>query len=123
TQSWETTRATADACYALLLQGTQWLTSDPQVTVQLGDKTIRSADMKGEAGSGYFKVQYPGAEVKPEMGAITLTVANESTSQRTNESTNQPSWGAVYWQYFEDLDKITAAATPLVVKKQLFIER
>ena len=36
---------------------------------------------------------------------------------------NQPSWGAVYWQYFENLDKITSAATPLVVKKQLFIEK
>ncbi len=34
-----------------------------------------------------------------------------------------PSWGAIYWQYFENLDKITSAATPLVVKKQLFIEK
>jgi len=123
TQSWLTTKATADACYALLLQGTQWLSSDPQVTVQLGDETIRSQDMKAEAGSGYFKVQYPGADIKPDLGNITLTVANESTSKRVNEPTNQPSWGAIYWQYFENLDKITSAATPLVVKKQLFIER
>jgi uncharacterized protein YfaS (alpha-2-macroglobulin family) len=37
------------------------------------------------------------------------------------------SWGAVYWQYFEDLDKIIPNAfgteTPLKLKKQLFIER
>ena len=25
TQNWRTTKATADACYALLLQGTDWL--------------------------------------------------------------------------------------------------
>ena len=32
-------------------------------------------------------------------------------------------WGAVYWQYFEDLDKITTfEETPLTLKKQLFKE-
>jgi hypothetical protein len=29
----------------------------------------------------------------------------------------------VYWQYFEDLDKITSSATPLSLTKKLFIER
>jgi uncharacterized protein YfaS (alpha-2-macroglobulin family) len=33
------------------------------------------------------------------------------------------SWGAVYWQYFEQLDKITPHETPLKLKKQLFIEK
>ena len=31
-------------------------------------------------------------------------------------------WGAVYWQYFEQLDQITPAETPLQLKKQLFVE-
>ena len=26
-------------------------------------------------------------------------------------------WGALYWQYFEDLDKITSAETPLNLRK------
>ena len=30
-------------------------------------------------------------------------------------------WGAAYWQYFEDLDKITFAETNLKLVKQLFI--
>ena len=37
--------------------------------------------------------------------------------------TVSPSWGAIYWQYFEDMDKITAAQTPLSVTKNLFIEK
>jgi hypothetical protein len=115
TKNWGTTKATADACYALLLQGTQWLSAEPQVNILVGDKTIRSAEMPQEAGSGYFKVKYAGSEVKPEMGNITLTVSNNVT--------NQPSWGAVYWQYFENMDKISAAATPLQVKKAFFIEK
>lgn len=113
TQSWPTTKATADACYALLLQGTQWLTSEPTVTIQLGDKTIRSTEQNQEKGTGYFKVNYGNGEIKPEMGNIKLMV---------DGSANDPSWGAVYWQYFEDLDKISSAATPLEVKKQLFIQ-
>jgi uncharacterized protein YfaS (alpha-2-macroglobulin family) len=115
TQNWPTTKATADACYALLLQGTQWLTTEPEVKIDLGGKTIGSGTVKTEAGTGYFKTRYAGQDVSPQMGNITLTV--------TSPAGNQPSWGAVYWQYFENLDKITSAATPLVVKKQLFVER
>ena len=33
------------------------------------------------------------------------------------------SWGAVHWQYFEDMDKITSANTSLSLSKQFFIER
>ena len=33
------------------------------------------------------------------------------------------SWGAVYWQYFEQLDKITSAETNLKLSKKLFIQK
>ena len=116
TQNWSTTKATADACYALLLQGTQWLENAPAVSIRVGDKVI-SPD-KTEAGTGYFKQAFAGQEVRPEMGNITLNVATASGSKN-----DAPSWGAVYWQYFENLDKITSAETPLALRKQLFIER
>jgi hypothetical protein len=121
TNNWGTTKATADACYALLLSGTDWLTSETKVVLQLGDKTIRSADQKQEAGSGYFKVKIGGKQVKPEMGNITLSVSGDNAALKTQNST-LPSWGTVYWQYFEDLDKISSAKTPLEIKKQLFIQ-
>ncbi len=115
TQNWKTTKATADACYALLLQGSDWLINEPVVTIDLGKEQIRSTEIKTEAGTGYFKKRFSGQEVQPEMGNIRVKV-----DQVKNEGV---SWGAVYWQYFEDLDKITPAATPLSLKKQLFIER
>ena len=31
-------------------------------------------------------------------------------------------WGALYWQYFEDLDKITSAETPLKLSKKLILK-
>ncbi|MCD6064291.1 MAG: alpha-2-macroglobulin, partial [Flavipsychrobacter sp.] len=114
TQNWHTTKATADACYALLLSGSNWLTSEPTVTIQLGNTTIRSTELNTQKGTGYFKTSWTGSDIKPDMGDVKLSVQDNSSST---------SWGAVYWQYFEDMDKISAAATPLTVKKQLFIER
>ena len=35
---------------------------------------------------------------------------------------NGIAWGAIYWQYFEDLDKITSAETPLKLNKKLFLK-
>lgn len=32
-------------------------------------------------------------------------------------------WGALYWQYFEDLDKITPHETPLKLNKKLFLQQ
>lgn len=113
-QNWHTTKATADACYALLLNGSEWLNNEPKVTVQLGNETIKSTEQKTQEGTGYFKTNFAGEKIQPNMGDIKVTVQDNAHST---------SWGAVYWQYFENMDKITSAATPLVVKKQLFIER
>lgn len=117
TQNWGTTKATAEACYALLLGGSNLLAEEKQVTIQLGDKAISSNNE--EAGTGYFKQRIDGKDVKPEMGNISVSVQplnNTAIQQFT-------SWGSVYWQYFEDLDKITPSATPLKLVKKLFIER
>lgn len=120
TTHWPTTKATADACYALLRTGTEWLTAEPQVTVTLGDRVVSSATQKTEAGSGYFKTRIPGADVTPQMGTIRVEVKNGPTGTPIPEGL--PTWGGVYWQYFEDYDKITAAQTPLQIRKQLWIE-
>jgi uncharacterized protein YfaS (alpha-2-macroglobulin family) len=126
TNNWQTTKATAEACYALLLQGTApiaigGLSEEKNVTIKLGNTIISSKDEKQEAGTGYFKTKFPGDKVKPEMGNISVTVSTaNSTNKQPNESS---SWGGVYWQYFEDLDKITFAETPLKLSKKLFIQK
>ncbi len=115
TNRWESTKATAEACYALLLRGSEWLNDNPEVKIVLGSKTVSSAEGK-EAGTGYIKTSIPGNEVSPAQGKIELSVSGSS------EVNGRPSWGGVYWQYFEDLDKITFSETPLKLKKQLFVE-
>ncbi len=118
TNNWETTKATAEACYALLLQGSNWIAQEPTVQIKLGTMEIKPKAENVEAGTGYFKERIAGADVTSAMGSISVTVANASPAAQS-----MPSWGAVYWQYFEDLDKITSAATPLTLGKKLFITK
>jgi len=110
TQDWKTTKATTEACYALLRRGMNQLLSDEIVEVIMGSLTV--VPEKTEAGTGYFKTSWQGTDIKPEMGNITVHKKDEGIA-----------WGAVYWQYFEQMDKITLHETPLKLKKQLFIER
>ncbi|MEO6348576.1 MAG: MG2 domain-containing protein, partial [Aquaticitalea sp.] len=114
TNSWSTTKSTTEAVYALLLQGSDWLGVTDAVEVLVGNKKIdpsKLEDVKVEAGTGYYKTSWNGPEIKPEMASIILTKKGDGIA-----------WGALYWQYFEDLDKITSAETPLKLKKQLFLK-
>mgnify|MGYP000703875260 CR=1 FL=1 len=81
---------------------------------------------KQEADTGYFKNTIDGKSVKPEMGNISVSLTptpSPSVDKLRKEGSNTPTWGGVYWQYFEDLDKITTASTPLKLVKKLFIEK
>ncbi|MDH7516538.1 MAG: hypothetical protein QHI48_11765, partial [Bacteroidota bacterium] len=110
-QDWKTTIATADAVYALLLRGRDPLASEALVEVVLGGVPVdpRGEGRKPEAGTGYYSATWNGAEIKPEMGTVVVTKRDEGIA-----------WGALYWQYFERLDRITPAKSPLAVRKTLF---
>ncbi|MCW3093122.1 MAG: alpha-2-macroglobulin [Ferruginibacter sp.] len=123
TQNWRTTRATAEACYALLLSGSNWLNEETSVEIKLGNTLIKSTDNTTEAGTGYFKKTIQGENVKPAMGNISVTINLTRTKTPPLASGGRGAWGAVYWQYFEDLEKISTAATPLQLNKKLFIEK
>ncbi len=115
TNRWKTTKATTEAVYALLLQGTDWLEVTDFVDINIGNIIIDPltlADTKVEAGTGYFKTSWSGSEITPNMAEVQLSKKSEGIA-----------WGALYWQYFEDLDKITSAETPLQLKKKLFLKQ
>ena len=112
TNRWQTTKATTDAVYALLLQGSDWLSVTDMVDIVIGGETIEPSkleDVKVEAGTGYFKTSWTASEITSDMATVKLTKKGDGIA-----------WGGLYWQYFEDLDKITSAETPLKLKKKLF---
>ncbi len=121
TNHWKTTKATAGAVYALLLNGENWLLDNVPLTISLGSAgdvnapvwqaAIQKAQKSAEAGTGYFKTSFSGDEVSSGMAGVTVENPNDVVA-----------WGAMYWQYFEQLDKIkTFEKTPLTLKKQLFL--
>jgi len=115
TNRWKTTKATTEAVYALLLQGTDWLEVTDFIGITIGNQKIDPLQLetsKVEAGTGYFKTSWLGAEITPAMATVQLT-----------KKSNGIAWGALYWQYFEDLDKITSAKTPLQLSKKLFLKK
>lgn len=115
TQDWKTTKATTEAIYALLLRGESLLASDKQVEVKVGNQQVNpylANAVKPEPGTGYFKTSWGAESISAEMGKVEVINPN-----------NTVAWGSLYWQYFEQLDKITPAATPLKLSKQLFVEK
>jgi uncharacterized protein YfaS (alpha-2-macroglobulin family) len=110
TQEWESVPATVSAIDALLKTGSNWLESERKTSLKIGSKTIDT--VQGEAGTGYVKKVWDAASITPDMSKVEISKPDDG-----------PGWGALYWQYFEDLDKIQSAKTGLNVEKSLFIEK
>ncbi|QDO95675.1 alpha-2-macroglobulin [Formosa sediminum] len=112
TNRWSTTKSTTDAIYAILLKGSDWLSVTESVDITIGEQSIpenKLKDTKVEAGTGYFKTTWTADEITPELAKVTLTKKDKGMA-----------WGSLYWQYFEDLNAITSAETPLQLTKKLF---
>jgi hypothetical protein len=113
TQNWETTKATAEACYAFLLRGKNLLLNTNLPNVTIGEKEL---DIKNEVevedGTGYFKINWTREEIDKKLAEVEIKNNNDGAS-----------WGGIYWQYFEKLDKIEGHETNLKVYKKLFVEK
>lgn len=119
TTHWKTTKATAAAVYALLKYGDNWLLEDqpvkvsfPQVSKKVYADKIEQAQAQAEAGTGYFKTSWEGKATSSKFSEVKVKNTNKTVA-----------WGSVYWQYFEDLDKVSIfKETPLKLDKKLFLE-
>lgn len=109
TQYWETTPATLNAIYALLLTGNDWLAENNRVLVEWNNETIDS--QSGSVGIGYTKTVQKPAEDE-FSGKITL--------RKTGDT---PAWGALYSQYFVPMEEVEKHKGDLHVEKMLFVEK
>jgi uncharacterized protein YfaS (alpha-2-macroglobulin family) len=111
TRSWETTKATADAVYALLLRGAGLLADQTLVDVKVGEQRVTPQNI--EAGTGFYEQRFDASQITPAMGAITV-----------KKTTPGIAWGGVHWKYFQNIDEVTPhEGTPLEIQKQLFVVR
>jgi hypothetical protein len=123
TQDWKTTKATADAVYALLLRGKDILSSEALVQVKLDGVDVTPAGNRQSAianrqspavepGTGLYEYRFAPADIKPKLGEITVKKVDQGVA-----------WGSVNWQYLEDISKVTPyEGTPLKLNKALFVK-
>ncbi|MEQ8625088.1 MAG: alpha-2-macroglobulin family protein [Vicingaceae bacterium] len=110
TQAWNNTKATAAACYALLMSGNNDFATTPQVDITIGNQKIELNTTNTEAGTGYYKKVWDAAAVQSNLGKIKVNKKDEGIA-----------WGAAYWQFYQDLDEISNAKTAgLSLSKTIF---
>ena len=108
-QIWGTTHATIDAIGALMTEGSNWFESDAVPTIKVGQNVVKPESK--ELGTGYFKTSWSKAEITADMATVTI-----------HSEDSKPAYGALYWQYYEDLDKITKQDGSLNINKELYKE-
>ncbi len=107
TQMWNTQKASVEAVYALMLGDDQFLDDTELPYVRLGSSRV--VFDKAEAGTSYAAKTWKGSIVDADMGKIHVKNPNSKMV-----------WGAVHWQYFEDLDKISSYKSPISIEKNFY---
>lgn len=111
--NWPTTKATTEAIYALMLEGTDWTSIKDNTKFKIGSEKILSkklTEKDKEAATGYIKMNWNEEEISKEMA--TISVENKS---------DIPGYGGVYWQYFEELENVKSNTnTDLIISKELY---
>ncbi len=108
--SWKTTKATADACYALLY-GNASLSAQPEVDISLGSQPVKS-DIN-IPGMEYIKASYAPDHMPSGLEQVSVKISKQEP--------DAISWGAVYWQYFEDMDKVQSDSENILnIEKKVY---
>lgn len=110
TQMWSNPKASVEAVNALMAGSEDLLTSQIPVQVKVAKRNLDTSN--AETGTGYFTKSWIGSEVNESLGNIELKNSN-----------SQMAWGAMHWQYFEELDSITASEGILNIDKNLFVKQ
>ena len=109
TNSWENSASTADACYALLMRGSDWFAEGKEVTLRFGNTPINTEG--GVAGTGFIQRRWNADEVTSEMRQLTV-----------NNPTNHLVWGGLFRQYFVPIDEVKQNEAGFTIKRELFVE-
>ena len=110
TNKWENTRSTADAIYALLMNGSTWLNDNQEVTITIGNETLNTGN--AEAGTGFIQKNWNASQINASMATLNV-----------NNPTNHLVWGGLFRQYFVPIDKVQSSNNLMTVKRELFVEK
>ena len=110
-QDWDTPIATADAVYALLTTGEDWLsfTGEGEIIIRGGENKICGGEIKfgGDESLAYVQQEVTGKVT--DVGQV--TVRKESAGI---------GWGAVYAEFEEEMDKVNAQGNALNISREIY---
>jgi uncharacterized protein YfaS (alpha-2-macroglobulin family) len=116
TNDWQSTKATTAAVYALLRDDYDLFeATGSAIDIRIGGKPLKKAvqePLNPEPGTGYVNTSWNGKEISVTMADL-----------RVINPTANVIWGALYWQYFEESDKVKSAENQLTVSKQIFAKQ
>ncbi len=112
TNQWASVPSTLDAISMLLTRGSDWLAPDQaQTAIAWGGKPVAVNPDGPFVGLSEYTLDAP--EITSAHAQATITTHHA-----------QPSWGALYWQYFDDVKNVEAASVKeLDLHRQLFVRR
>ncbi|GJN60941.1 alpha-2-macroglobulin family protein [Elizabethkingia anophelis] len=104
---WETSRATAEVIYTIMNSGKSWTTPEAdKATVVWGGKELTKTDVQA---TGYIKSAVKSPELDKKLAEVTVTKPGPGIVQ-----------GGLFWQYYEDLNKVKSSETYISVTKELY---
>lgn len=104
---WDTSRSTAEVIYTILNSGKSWTsTESDKATIVWGGKTLENPDTQA---TGYVKTSVKPENIDRNLGTVTITKPGAGIVQ-----------GGLFWQYYEDLDKIKSSETYVSITKELY---
>ncbi|MDD6473668.1 MAG: alpha-2-macroglobulin family protein [Bacteroidales bacterium] len=111
--AWRAEVETADAVYALLAMGSDWLGGQGDVTLSVADRQVRTSD-SAIPGTKYVHQEFAAEDKK-------VMCASEVRVEKTGGGI---AWGAVYARYRMPENEVKAFGSPDIrLTKELFVER
>lgn len=105
TNMWDNDRATAEAVYAIVNRGTDWVNDNGEVVVEINGKRLEIRDESDD-----FIQQ-------------SLPVDGDYSNVSIDNQTNHQVWGGMFRQYFVPIDKVQKSNEDMKVRRELFVER
>lgn len=105
--SWGSSRGTAEVIFTILNSGKSWTSNDSdKATIVWGGKDLTNPDTKA---IGYVKSTLKSDKIENQLGTVTVTKPGAGIVQ-----------GGLFWQYYEDLDKIKSSENYVSITKELY---
>lgn len=105
--SWGSSRGTAEVIFTMLNSGKSWTSTDSdKATIIWGGKELANPDSKA---TGYVKSTLRPENIDKKLGTVTVTKPGPGIIE-----------GGLFWQYYEDLDKIKSSENYISIVKELY---